>query len=195
MTSVAFKQQPDEGQDERVGGRGGHHSSPCGAGAVEQRAKAAVLVGRQRRPGHVEEGRGGGAGRIVEEGPHESAQRRLAGILLPHGREIDEARTVVLAGEQAALDHDLEQLANAGRAGRVGQVGADLLHRRAAAAVQDVHDLALAAGQVDRRDIGHAEWLFGPWANFFAHGEDIRGTARRQLALERVGRSRDEPAR
>ena len=62
--------------------------------------------------------------------------------------EVDEARPVVLAAEQAAVDHDLEQLAHAGRARRVGQLGADLFDGRAAAAVEDFHDLRFAAGEV-----------------------------------------------
>ena len=43
----------------------------------------------------------------------------------PRRGEVDEPRAVVFALEQAALDHDVEQLADARWAGRVGQLGAD----------------------------------------------------------------------
>ena len=48
-----------------------------------------------------------------------------------------------------AVDHDLEQLADARRARRVGQLGPDLLDGRAAAAIENLHDLAFAAGEID----------------------------------------------
>ena len=82
-------------------------------------------------------------------------QRGAAGVFGPGGRKVDVARAVVLAGEQAALDHDLEQLAHAGRPRRVRQLRADVLDGRAPAAVEDLHDLTLPAGQVDVCAFGH----------------------------------------
>ena len=72
---------------------------------------------------------------------------RLA-LLGPGSGKVDEPRAVVFAAQQAALDHDVQQLAHARRAGGVGQLCADLFHRRPPAAMEDLHDLALTACQV-----------------------------------------------
>ena len=91
-------------------------------------------------------------------------------------RGIDEARAVVLAAEQAAVDHDVEQLAHAGRARRVGQLGPDLFDGRASAAVEDFHDLRFAAREVRR--IGSRHGRLRVRAKKFAHSEYIRAMAR-----------------
>ena len=67
---------------------------------------------------------------------------------------------------------------------RVGQLGADLLHRRPPAAIEDLHDLALTACQVG------AGWCRHGWAKIFAHSEYIRAPRRvssRVLGTDAVG--------
>ena len=78
----------------------------------------------------------------------------------------------VLPREQAAIDHDVEQFPDAGRTRRVWQLAAHLLDGRAAAAIEDFHDLAFASGEVNRCDFGHARdglrRIISPCANIFA---------------------------
>src|SRR4029078_3762350 len=99
------------------------------------------------------------------------AYGRSAGFLWLRAREIHEPRAIVLAVQQAALDHDLQQLAHARRRRRVGQLRSDLFHRRAMATMHDVHDLALAPGEMNPGGLRHR-----PMANYFAVREYIRHT-------------------
>src|SRR5262249_6039254 len=98
---------------------------------------------------------------------------------MPYGRppcffrlgtwEIDESRTAVFAVQQAAIDHDVEELADAGRRRCIRQLGADLLHRRPVTTMQDVHDLAFAPGEMGVDRFGHGVWrIISPHANIFA---------------------------
>ncbi len=133
----------DEGLDDdpgRDGDRGierkrDHRSSPCSRARFNRLLNSRYSAGdscvdRMSSSAAIAE-----PGRAVEERAHELLQRRPAGVLGLHRREVHEAGAVVLAREQAAIDHDVEQLAHAGRARRVRQLGADILDRRAAAAV------------------------------------------------------------
>ena len=151
-----------------------HRSSPCSRARSAARSAAGT-----RRPRSASTVMSSSAA-IAEPGESSKnvrtscLQRRPAGVFRLHRGKVDEARPVVLAREQAAVDHDLEQLAHAGRARRIGQLGADLLDRRAAAAVEDLHDLALAAGEVDGVGLGMRLGLRDVEANIFAYGEYIR---------------------
>ena len=98
---------------------------------------------------------------------------RLASSGFAAGK-VDVARAVVLAAQQAALDHDLEQLPHARRARRVRQLRADFFDRGALTAMQDFHDLAFAAGQMDVALVFSRGLRWA--ANFFAHSEYIRLT-------------------
>src|SRR5262245_42683525 len=83
------------------------------------------------------------------------AKSRTAGHVAAGAREVDEARAVVLAVQQTAVDHDLEQLADTRGSGGIRELRADLLYRRALTTVEDVHDLAFAAGQVEALALRH----------------------------------------
>src|SRR5262245_1098553 len=99
---------------------------------------------------------------------------RAARVLMFGRREVDEPRAVRFAAKQAALDHDLEQLADARPRRRIGQLGANVFDRGSLAPVDDVHDLAFSACQVDTNGLGHE---FRVMANYFAMGEYIRPSA------------------
>lgn len=73
--------------------------------------------------------------------------------LLAHGlgllrRTVDVTRAVLLVADQALLAEDAQDRAYGGVGRRIGEVLHDLGHRGLAAAVQDVHDLSLAAREV-----------------------------------------------
>src|SRR5689334_4377091 len=96
---------------------------------------------------------------------------RPSGFLRFRAREVDESGTVVLAVQESALDHDVEELSNAGRRRGVRQFGPNLLHRRPMTPMQDVHNLAFATGQMGSELFGHA-WhgelfrrarIYSPW--------------------------------
>src|SRR5687768_5847921 len=91
--------------------------------------------------------------------------------MLPGGRKVDEPGAVVLTVDEAPLDHDVEELADARWRRRGRQLLANLLDGRAPAAVEDLHDLALAPRQ--RRGIRHGRpsilrRIFSLSANIFA---------------------------
>src|SRR5689334_8728465 len=94
---------------------------------------------------------------------------RPPGFFRLRAREVDEPRTVVLAVQQSAVDHDVEELPNTGRRRSIGQLGPNLLNRRPVTTMEDVHDLAFATGEMGAGLFGH-----GGTANYFATREYIR---------------------
>src|SRR5215211_4975689 len=89
------------------------------ASAVEKAAEAPVLRWRQGRGCHIEQRRDRGARRIVEKRSDQLLEGGAAGLLGLGGWEVNEPRPIVLARQQAALDHDVQQLAHARWAGRI----------------------------------------------------------------------------
>ena len=117
--------------------------------ALKQRAQPLVLALGERRAVTVQQRRHRRSRSSCRRSPHQLPQRRPAGVLEPWPRGSRRTAGRRTRGQQAALDHDVEQLAHARRARRIGQLRADLFDRRAAAPVEDLHDLAFAAGQID----------------------------------------------
>src|SRR4051812_39037230 len=78
----------------------------CLPGASQQASEPPVFGRRDPGRAAVEQGRDRRARRALEEGAHELRERGPARILGPHRGEVDVAWAVVLAREQAALDHD-----------------------------------------------------------------------------------------
>ena len=145
-----------------------HRFSPCSRTRFSMLGQPPVFVVGERLGRHVEERRHRRAGRIVEERPHQLLQRRPARLFRLRRRKVRIARAVVLAAEEAALDHDVQQLAHAGRAGRVRQLRPDVLDGRALPPVHDRHDLAFAPGEIDGFQSGHGRSrrygeFFRPW--------------------------------
>src|SRR5690606_25195511 len=120
------------------------------AGHVDERGEALEFLGREFGRGLVEEGGHGLGGRAVEERPHHVAERRAAGLLGRHGGGVDVARAVLCVREVPLLFQDAEH----GPDGRVARRVRKALHHLGGGgpfeAVDDVHDLPLAAAEVDR---------------------------------------------
>src|SRR3954469_2479870 len=119
------------------------------ARTLQQRAQLPVFGGGELSGSDIEERGNRRSGGIIEECADELLQRRSARLFGLGGREVYIARPVVLARQESPVDHDLEQLADARWGRGVGQLCTDLFDRRPPATVEDLHDLALPAGQVD----------------------------------------------
>ena len=108
---------------------------------------------RQFGLGHVRrrglEQRGNGLdGRTLEEGVDQVLERRAFRALAADARHIEVAWTILLVPHVALVFEDAQHRAHGRIAGRIGEPVEDLRGGRAAAAVQDVHDLPLAAAEV-----------------------------------------------
>src|SRR5262249_11186805 len=136
--------------------------------AFQKRAEPLVLGVRERGVGRrVEQSRDRGAGRVIEKCSNQVFESRASGILVGRGREIDETGSVVLPVEQAAFDHDLEQFSNTGWTRRLRKILSDLFDRGPAAPMNDLHDLAFAASEMNASELGH--FVKTPDGDFFRH--------------------------
>src|SRR5688572_2798115 len=106
------------------------------------------IGGRERGVGHLEQGDDGALGRPVEERLEQMIQRRSARSVARNGGEIHVAGSVLAVPEVSLLLEHVHRGADGRVARRVRQLGDDVGDRRFAVAVQDVHDLPLAPGEL-----------------------------------------------
>jgi hypothetical protein len=85
--------------------------------------------------------------RAAKKGAQQVAHGRVPDVFLRIGREVDEAGALTFVAHRATLNHQRQRRPDRRIAGRVGELGPHLGGGRPPAAMQDGHDLPLAAAE------------------------------------------------